>query len=269
MRYSFVALLLLPLLVLGEATPSRSPYDARIRTIAYNAQDVVRINTWYGISTHIHFAENETIQAIAIGDEQAWLIVPRKNHLFVKPKEPQASTNVTVLTDKRIYQLALVLQNPEKGKNTPANPMYSVSFTYPEDQAKAQQKAFREQQLAKHLKRMDEPAAKNTDYWVMGSDAVTPEAAFDDFRFIYLVFGPGTDMPAVYELNDNGDESLINTHVAGNTIVVHRRTKKLMLRKGMEVALIENRSFDRQQTIGNPTGTTSPDVYRTIKEERP
>ena len=260
--------MLLPLLAFAEITPASTPYDARIRTAVYNAHDVVRIVTWYGISTHIRFADDETVEAVAIGDADAWEVVPRANHLFVKPKAAKASTNITVLTDKRVYQLALVVQKPQKKEVSAANLVFSLAFTYPEEEAKRQQKADQARLLARHLKEMDEPPARNCDYWAKGSDAVIPERAFDDERFVYLVFAPGADMPAVYEVDENQDEALINTHVRGNTVVVHRLARRLMLRKGKSVALIENRSFDPRQSLGAPTGTVSGDVFRIIREDR-
>jgi type IV secretion system protein VirB9 len=269
MKKSLLLFLMLPVLAFGEITPPRGKMDARVRTIAYDSQDVVRIPAFYGVSTHIRFADSEIVEAVAIGDEKAWHVVPRANHLFVKPRETHANTNVTVLTDKRAYQFVLTVQKPDRSGLANHNLVFSLSFTYPEEEKAAQAKAAKQAELAKRLDGMDAPAVRNTDYWVKGSDSVIPEAAFDDGRFIHLVFAAGTDMPAVYEVDENGDESLINTHVKGNTLVVHRRLKSLMLRRGKAVALVENRAFDRQETIGNQTGTISTDVVRAIREDRP
>ena len=72
-------------------------------------------------------------------------------------------------------------------------------------------------------------------------------------------------MPAVYEVDNAGNESLINTNVVnGNTIVIQRLVSQLMLRKGDYVASVVNRSFDVNGGIDNTTGTVSPDVKRTI-----
>jgi type IV secretion system protein VirB9 len=112
---------------------------------------------------------------------------------------------------------------------------------------------------------VDSSTVRNADYWVKGSDSVIPRTAFNDGRFIHLVFDTGTDMPAVYEVDENGDEALVNTHVKGSTLVIHRRLKKLMLRKGKAVALIENRSFDKEVTDESSTGTVSREVVRSIR----
>ena len=269
MKKSLLLLMLLPVLAFAEVTPSRGQMDARVRRIAYDSQNVVRIPAFYGVSTHIRFADSETVEAVAIGDEKAWHVVPRANHLFIKPKETRANTNVTVLTNKRAYQFVLAVQKPDRSGLAARNLIFSLSFIYPEEEKAAQEKTVQQAELAKRLNGMDAPSVRNTDYWIKGSEAVIPEAAFDDGRFIHLVFGAGTDMPAVYELDENGDESLVNTHVNGNTLIVHRRLKRLMLRKGKSVALLENRSFDWQESIGSQTGTTSSGVVRAIREDQP
>ncbi len=87
-----------------------------------------------------------------------------------------------------------------------------------------------------------------------------------DGRFIYLTFTNNRDMPAVYSVDEQGNEALINTNVIdGNTIVIQRMVRHLMLRKGSAVASVVNKSFDLDGGIDNITGTVSPDVERVIK----
>jgi type IV secretion system protein VirB9 len=72
-------------------------------------------------------------------------------------------------------------------------------------------------------------------------------------------------MPAVYATDAEGRESLVNAHVDGNQIVVHRLVRKLTLRKGNAVACVVNRSFDLDGGKDNRSGTVSPDVQRVIR----
>ena len=110
-------------------------------------------------------------------------------------------------------------------------------------------------------------SGQNTDYWVAGSDEISPTAARDDGRFIYLTFSNNRDMPAVYEVDEKGKEALINTNVIdGNTIVIQRLVRRLILRKGDAVASVINKSFDLNGGIDNTTSTVAPDVERVIKE---
>ena len=76
------------------------------------------------------------------------------------------------------------------------------------------------------------------------------------------------DMPAVYATDADGTESLVNTNVEGNEIVVHRMVRKLTLRKGAAVACVVNKSFDLDGGRDNTTGTVAPDVQRVIRGVR-
>ena len=85
-------------------------------------------------------------------------------------------------------------------------------------------------------------------------------------RFIYLTFSNNRDMPAIYSVDDEGNESLINTSVIdSNTIVIQRMVPRLMLRKGKAVASVINKSFDMNGGTDNKTGTVAKDVQRVIK----
>lgn len=266
--------LLAPLLAWAELTPSRGEFDSRVRVVDYNPADVVKLVTFYGVSTHVQFAEGETIKDLAVGDDQAWRVVPRSNHLFIKPMATNADTNVTVVTDRRVYQFALFVQ-PRPIKDATAwrdpNLVFSLSFRYPDDIAAAaaeKAKAAEAQSGVADLRNRLAEAKKrdeNNDYWVAGAEEISPTAARDDGRFIYLTFSNNRDMPAVYSVDGDGKEALINTNVEGNTIVVQRMVRKLTLRRGGAVACVVNRSFDLDSGRDNTTGTVAPDVQRVIK----
>ena len=105
----------------------------------------------------------------------------------------------------------------------------------------------------------------NIDYWVAGSQEISPTSVRDNGRFIYLTFSNNRDMPAIYSVDEFGEEALINANVKGNTIIIHRMVKLLRLRKGRYVACLVNRSFDLNGGKDNSTGTVSPAVERKIK----
>jgi type IV secretion system protein VirB9 len=266
--------LMWPLLACAELTPPKGAFDSRVRVVDYNPADVVKLTTFYGVSTHVQFGAKEAIKDVAVGDQQAWDIVPRGSHLFIKPKAQKADTNVTVVTDKRVYQFALIVE-PRNVRDATAwrdpNLVFSLSFRYPDEEAArvtaqamaAEAKATQTDMKGKlaNAKKRDE----NRDYWLAGSEEVSPTAARDDGRFIYLTFSNNRDMPAVYAVDKDGNEALINTNVDGNEIVVQRMVRKLTLRKGNAVACLVNKSFDLNGGRDNTTGTVAPDVERVIK----
>lgn len=265
-------LLWLPLLAAAEVVPPQGPLDPRVRIVDYHPHNVVRLATFYGVSTHVQLDAAETIQDLSIGDERAWTILPRGNHLFIKPLASHADTNVTVVTNLRTYQFTLVVQ-PRRERDSTAwadpNLVYSLSFRYPEEEMRRTALAVLHQRQSAEQRSVEQRLAEaagaphNYDYWVAGSEEVSPTQARDDGRFIYLTFSNNRDMPAVYAVDEQEGEALINTHVAdGNTIVVQRMVRRLMLRKGRAVASVVNRSFAPDAGLDNTSGTVSPSVQR-------
>lgn len=297
MRHLLIIVLLMPVMAMAEIVPSKSDFDSRVRVIDYNPMDVIKLATFYGVSTHVQFGPAEEIKNVAVGDDLAWNIVPRGNHLFIKPKAKKADTNVTVVTDKRVYHFALVVQ-PRSLKDSTAwrdpNLVYGLTFKYPEEEAAKQQEEARQEKIKNRLASVksrlsmatktsgndaeleysggdsDSKVAveghNNIDYWVAGSTEISPTGARDDGRFTYLQFSNNRDMPAVYSVDAEGKEALINTNVEGNTIIIHRVVPKLTLRKGSAVACIRNKAFDFDGGRDNKAGTIAPDVERIIKE---
>jgi type IV secretion system protein VirB9 len=278
MKRLLVLALIVPVLAWAEVTPQPGRFDARVRVVEYNAQDVVNITTYYGVSTHIRFGEGEFVEdkSIGAGDPDAWFISVsgNKNNLFVKPKQKFADMNMTVITNKRVYQFALnVDPRPLKDLKTwRSNTLtYSLSFTYPdEEKAKAELVANTndaKKRLSDVKDRLSDAKkeGQNFDYWVAGSDDISPTAARDDGRFTYLTFSNNRDMPAIYTVDSEGKEALVNTNVDGNTIAIHRVVRRLVLRKGDAVACVVNKSFDADGGTDNVSGTIAPDVKRVIK----
>jgi len=282
MKKLLILLLVVPALSWAELTPQRGAADPRVRVVDYSASDVVRLSTFYGVSTHVQFAQGEVIKDVAVGDEQAWTIIPRGSNLFIKPKADKADTNVTVVTDRRVYQFALVVE-PRSVKDSHAwrDPklIFSLSFRYPEEDAlravaqteymaQAAQVAIRDASVKERLA-VAKQVAGNTDYWAAGSAAITPTGASDDGRFIRLTFTNNRDMPAVYAVDGEGNEALVNTNVEGNAIVVQRMVRRVTLRKGLAVVCVVNKSFDLSGGRDNYSGTISDRVERVIKGVEP
>lgn len=270
-HFLLIAAFLAPTLACGEVTPPKGNVDPRVRIIDYNPNEVVKISTFYGVSTHVQFAQGETYMDSSLGDSAAWKLARSGNNFFVKPVATNANTNLTVLTNKRTYQFILVVNRRSiKDARAYADPnlIYSLRFRYPEDEANQIAAAATRQALGANLAGAKSPenGIQNLNYWVAGSDEISPTAARDDGRFIYLTFSSNRDMPAIYAVDPEGNEALINTNVTdGNTIVIQRMVPHLMLRKGKAVASVINKSFDPNGGRDNTTGTVAPSVERVIK----
>lgn len=259
---------------LAETTPNYGKFDPRVRIVEYNAQDVIKVVTFYGVSSHIQFSDIEVIKDIAVGDPSAWEIIPRINNLFIRPLADNPDANLTIITNKRTYHFSLFTAKRLKKDKTAwqdSNLIFSLGFHYKDYEKEKNNALEKERELkskftnAKNKLEKSSTAISNIDYWIAGSQEISPTKVRDNGRFIFLTFSNNRDMPAVYSVNEFGEEALINANVKGNTIIVHRMVKLLRLRKGRYVACLVNRSFDLDGGKDNSTGTVSPEVDRKIK----
>ncbi|WP_407213987.1 TrbG/VirB9 family P-type conjugative transfer protein [Enterobacter kobei] len=67
---------------------------------------MVRIDAVAGLFTHIVVSPDETYITHAFGDS-GWTFSHKLNHMFVKPKREMSDTNLTIVTDKRSYNIVL------------------------------------------------------------------------------------------------------------------------------------------------------------------
>ena len=267
------------LMTLALDAPQPGVFDKRVTFITYNSEDIVKLVGHFGFSTHVKFADNESIKQIAMGDPEAWDIEPVGNHIFIKPVGQDANTNMTVITSHRVYNFELDAQWPEDiQEDSNEFMLFQVNFQYPnfENEQEVALKGIKEKQrkkaqvkdfLSHNLSSMDKAYPRNWDYWSKGSDEVTPDLIFDDGRFTYVKFANNREMPAIYTVNEGGSESLVNTHINPrypDIITIHKVKKRFTFRKGKAVACIFNKSYDAKG-ISIPTGTTSSNVIRTIK----
>ena len=226
---------------MAEKSPRSIATDIRIRQVMYSANQVYEIVGTYGYQTVVEFGESEEVKLVAIGDSIAWQAVPAGSRLFLKPVEPDTATNLTVTTNKRIYYFNLVAsRNKARDALT-----YTVRFVYDDVGVTtvAAQKTANE-------KVEDKPAAVpskgptdfNFNYQISGSKEIALMRAFDDGQFTYLQFGNSVDVPAIFVVDREAKESLVNSRVEGQYVVIERVATQFTLRNGSVVACLFNRS---------------------------
>ena len=259
---------------LADETPVPSAYDSRIQYVDYNAGDVVTISARSGRGVRIVFSPSEKILDVASGFTEGWELVERGNILYLKAKSltggeggalsPQPerwNTNLMVTTTSHLYDFDLRLVGASDGV------AYRVEFKYPaEEKANAKAKAVEKKSLAKLSQKM---APKNWNYSMQagkGAEGIVPSLAYDDGNFTYLKFPNNRDFPAAFLVGADGSESLVNSHVEGDTLVIHRVSPKLVLRFGKAVVSVYNEAFDPDGVVPS-NGTTSPGVSRELKQE--
>ena len=256
--------------------PHSGHFDRRVKHINYNPQQVVKLVGHYGFSTDIEFANDEMVKQIAMGDSDAWAVTTVANHIFIKPKAQNAVTNMTVLNSlgasNRVYNFELSAHWSRNGAHPhPNDMMFQVQFVYPHEQRNAAIEQQQKLKLAKQLNSEHQPKISNADYWYKGDENLLPNSAFDDGRFTYLTFNRKQDLPAIYIVNADDSESLVNANInprQPDTIVVRRIVKQLVLRRGNQVLCLFNRSF-KSEAVASYSTTTIPNVSRKIKMQAP
>ena len=231
--------------------PTASQYDARVMYTDYKPGQVYPIRAANGLITTITFSPEEKIRDFGSGYSTAWEFQDRGNNFFLKPKDFDGATNLVIVTDKHTY-----LFDVHPGSRAKAT--YSLTFRYPlEEAAKAQENANKKT-VDSLLNQSDKEISDKTDsenrsevnkFYSenFGSSPLSKEIAplevFDNGRFTYLKFDRHTDFPAVYRVSENEEETLLNSHIKGDWLVVHGVYRELRLRAGQAVVGIYNETY--------------------------
>ncbi|NDK53304.1 P-type conjugative transfer protein VirB9 [Rhizobium laguerreae] len=256
--------------------PRGASQDGRIRFVDYQPYNITKIVGTLRSSVQIEFAADEEIAHVALGNSVAWEVAPAGNVLFLKPRENQPVTNISVVTTRRdgstrSYQMELTVRDGtvEAGQNT----YFYVKYRYPADEAErrrldaaARAQAAQAGEADKVLALHEAYGPRNWRYSAQGSAALEPQAVYDNGKVTTFAFAGNQEMPAIYMENSDGSESLVPKSVENNLVLVHAISRKFILRRGGDVLCVFNEAYDR---IGiNPdTNTTSPSVERVVKTQ--
>lgn len=269
------------------------PADPRLKQIWYSASTVVEVPVKRGTVTHIELDTDEAITAVATGlgadcakPESSWCIAaqPGDRNIFIKPRsEASTPNNLAIVTNRRthafrltvlpagdkrqpLYRLVVrsVAQRPAVAASAaaPQMPMAALPplpVPPPIDEAAV---------VAERLSAA--PAVLNTDYSIANDEAsadIVPTLVFDDGRFTYLRFPNNREVPAVFHVLGDGAETLVNTRMEGDLLVVDRVSRRLMLRAGSAVVGLWNEAFDLDG-VAPHDGTTVDGVQRVMRAGR-
>jgi type IV secretion system protein VirB9 len=256
---------LLSLLLLGlgagvhaETVPSPGLLDPRIRVAAYSAEQVYRLAGYVGYQTDLEFETGEIFVGLGAGDIEAISFVAEDNHLFLKPKAAKVGTNLTILTSRRTYQVDYSATTNRPDASEPVT--YVLRFTYPQTKegGDAVGQAFGG----------DAHRARNIDYWFCGNASIQPVAASDDGVHTRLTFAANAEQPAIFILNDDGSESLLNFSMDAGDVILHRVARRFILRRGALAGCVVNKGY-----VGAgerlKSNTVSQDIERTTRGALP
>ena len=112
------------------------------------------------------------------------------------------------------------------------------------------------------------PKVVNSEYSLAIGDRSTdivPTAVFDDALFTYLRLPGNREVPAVFHVAADGEESMVNTRMEDDLLVVDRVSRQMRLRLGNQVVSVFNDAFDVEGRSVNKTGVTVDGVQRTVR----
>lgn len=247
----------------GQILPAALRSDPRIRVVLYGADVVYRLRGYVGYQIDITFASGEHFMGLGVGDSKGLTFAADANHLFLKPRATHVATNLTVLTNRRTY-LFDYEADPAPPDPSGADVIYALRFEYPAVPVPGASRGRVDTDLvAARSARM-----RNYDYWYCGDPSLKPVAAWDDGVQTTLLFGAHTELPAIFALNEDGSESLVNFGVQADRIVVQRVARRLIVRRGKLAGCIVDRAF---AGVGErlSSGTIAPNVRRVMRASSP
>jgi type IV secretion system protein VirB9 len=274
-----------------NAAAEPAPADPRLRVAVYDPQAVVTVPVKRGMVTLVVFDTDEVITEVAAGlggdcskVDAVWCVAaqPGGRHLFVKAKSgASAPNNLAVVTDRRSHSLRFVVL-PDNARQ---QPVYRLAIKAPSQTVSQPRLALRDlaglaalppvpppplpqQVVAERLQA--KPTVMNTQYSIAegaGSQDIVPTLIYDDGRFTYLRFPGNRELPAVFHVLGDGQETLVNARMEEqDLLVVDRVSRRLMLRAGLAVVGVWNEAFDLEG-VRAEGATTVPGVQRVLKAE--
>jgi type IV secretion system protein VirB9 len=224
---------------LAAVSPSPGPGDPRIRVVHYDPDQVVTLPATLNYQITIEFGDGERIENVSIGNSLGWQVTPNRkaNLLFLKPVARSANTNMTVITNLRRYAFDLsVRRAPRPGDGSI---IFGLRFEYPPPVVLVAEPAPEAKPLP--------PQDVNHAYSFEGSRKNLPTRVFDDGRSTYFSFAPDVDYPAIFAVDADKKESLVNVSTRDGFVVVDQVARGFVLRQGSEVTTLVNDGYREAQ----------------------
>jgi type IV secretion system protein VirB9 len=194
--------------------------DPRVQSVEYHDDQVIALDVAQGYQLMLEFAPDERIESIAVGDSASWQVTPNRSgdRVFVKALQSLPS-NMTVVTSARIYSFEL---NPLGGPSP--DMAYLVRFTYPGAVDRLPEDAL---------------ATVSGRYRLSGTRSLRPSRISDDGVHTYIEWPRESSLPAVYALDERGQETLVNGMMREDLFVIDAVVPRLVFRIDRDVARAE------------------------------
>ena len=102
-----------------------------VLTLVYSEEnEIFNLKFRLGYNSIIEFSQNEEIETISLGDPYPWKITPVDRRLFIKPIEAGVTTNMTVITNERVYLFEIEAELPPISDESSNTYISVVKFYY-------------------------------------------------------------------------------------------------------------------------------------------
>jgi type IV secretion system protein VirB9 len=219
----------------GDARPIGGEH--RIKIVNYTPNTVFKFVGHYMFQSIIEFGLDEEIDTISMGTPTPWQIVPAGNRIFIKPVQDDATTNMTVITNKRMYFFEMHAEEADDIQDEDL--AFILKFIYPEDTTAVQELGGNQGPDLTH------PELYNFKYKISGeAKSIEPLQIFDDGEFTYFKFRDiNAELPAIFRVDTDSTESLVNYRLADGYVVVERVAEKFTLRHGSSIICVFNEAW--------------------------
>jgi type IV secretion system protein VirB9 len=194
-------------LLAGQDAPA-----ARVQIVDYVPDMVVPVQSAPGYQLMIELAPDERVETVAVGDSGAWQVTANKrgDRLFVRPIQMGITTNMIVVTDVRRYAFELApLFQPQP------DTAYAIRFRYPAPVPATGAAG-------------DAEAAGR--YKLGGDASLRPSGMHDDGVHTYIEWPEDRALPAIYAIDHNGQEALVNGMMRDGRMVIDSVQRRLVFR---------------------------------------
>jgi type IV secretion system protein VirB9 len=292
------ALLASTILIPPALAAPKQTIDQNLRVEAYNPGKRYVVVGTIKRSLTVTVCPGESIVRVPFGDDQViqgpdmgkdgGANVPIDNVVPLWP-EKVGRTNFQILTKEpgkqyKTYQLSIEVRNPPADGADDPEAVYGLTFTCPDKERArvsaetaeraAKWAAVRQQreakfQLAAAKTQMQTDFAdrqRNYRYVARGSYDLIPSEVSDDGQQTGFRFPGNRQIPAVYAVGFDGAEQIVPFTMQSDLILVQRVARQFRLRLGGSVLEVFNLGYNPAGSPDPGTGTTSPNVVRTLRQ---
>jgi type IV secretion system protein VirB9 len=219
-----------------------------VQQYEFQPDRIYQVHTGLGITTQIELSPNEKILDYSTGFSSGWDLTRRNNVFYLKPKNVDVDTNMLIRTDTHsyIFELKVVAtdwKSLDQAKR--AGVQYKIAFAYSGDTSFSDE-ARKVADVPELSTALIKGRSYNFDYDYATHDIrktpwLIPINVYDDGQFTYIRMGdlkqfPTGNFPAVFmREKEHGEDSVVNTTVEGNTIIVHGTYPYLIIRQDKNV----------------------------------